>query len=81
MIMLPCPWCGNRDASEFGYAGDLGPRPDVETATPQEWRQYLYVRANRRGWVTERWYHRAGCRRFVLIERDTSSDQVRERGQ
>jgi heterotetrameric sarcosine oxidase delta subunit len=77
MIQLPCPWCGDRDASEFRYSGEVLSRPDPVTTTPAEWRAYLYLRGNKRGWVTERWYHRAGCRRYLVIERDTSSDEVR----
>lgn len=79
MILLPCPWCGDRNVSEFGYAGEVAERPDPRTATPDQWRDYLYLRGNRRGWVTERWYHRAGCRRYFLIDRDTRTDQTRAR--
>lgn len=77
MILLPCPWCGERDASEFRYVSEMLPRPDPETATTRQWRDYLYLRGNKRGWVTERWYHRAGCRRYLVLERDTSTDKVR----
>ncbi len=52
-------------------------RPDPNTATAQEWRDYLYLRGNPRGWVTERWYHRAGCRRYLTIDRDTRTDETR----
>jgi heterotetrameric sarcosine oxidase delta subunit len=53
-------------------------RPDPAQATPREWRDYLYLRDNTRGWVTERWYHRAGCRQFFVAERDTVTDQTRD---
>ncbi|HEX6933834.1 MAG TPA: sarcosine oxidase subunit delta, partial [Streptosporangiaceae bacterium] len=69
--------CGERDASEFRYVSEMLPRPDPETATTRQWRDYLYLRGNKRGWVTERWYHRAGCRRYLVLERDTSTDKVR----
>ena len=52
-------------------------RPDTAHATPREWRDYLYLRDNTRGWVTERWYHRAGCRQFFVVERDTVTDETR----
>ncbi len=77
MMLLPCPWCGDREASEFRYVSELVPRPDPGTATPRQWRDYLYLRDNRRGWVTERWYHRAGCRQYFTVERDTITDQTR----
>lgn len=74
MILLPCPWCGPRGASEFAHLGEVVARPDPQTATAKEWRDYLYFRDNPRGWVRESWYHRAGCRRYVTVWRDTASN-------
>lgn len=76
-MLLPCPWCGPRNATEFRYVGEAGPRPDPSTATPQQWRHHLYVRANPCGPVAETWYHRAGCRRYLAVERDTATGEVR----
>jgi sarcosine oxidase, subunit delta len=78
MVELPCPWCGPRDVVEFRYAGEATPRPDPATATRAQWREYLYLRRNPRGWVEETWYHRAGCRRFFRLERETESNAVRQ---
>jgi sarcosine oxidase, subunit delta len=77
MILLPCPWCGPRNVSEFHYAGELTPRPDPAAASPEQWRSYLYLRENRCGWRPERWYHRAGCRQYFTVERDTATNQTR----
>jgi len=79
MIALPCPWCGDRNVSEFRYVSEVVSRPDPATATPQQWRDYLYLRGNARGWVTEWWYHRAGCRQFFTLDRDTRTDETRPR--
>ncbi len=76
MILLPCPWCGHRDAGEFRYVGEGTRRPDPETATRQQWRDYLYLRANVAGWTTERWYHRMGCRRYLSLRRNTLTNEV-----
>ncbi len=78
MILLPCPWCGPRDASEFGHVGESSPRPDPAAASPAQWRSYLYLRANTCGWVVETWYHRLGCRRFIKVERHTETNETRE---
>jgi heterotetrameric sarcosine oxidase delta subunit len=78
MILLPCPWCGPRDASEFGQVGESVTRPDPAAASPADWRSYLYLRANPRGWVAETWYHRHGCRRFIKIERHTDTNETRD---
>lgn len=78
MILVPCPWCGPRNASEFVHRGQPSPRPDVATTTPEEWRSYLYMERNACGWVTERWLHRAGCRRHLVVERHTLTNEIRE---
>ena len=78
MILLPCPWCGPRPAAEFAHRGEARPRPDPATTTPEEWRAYLYLERNACGWVTERWYHRAGCRRHITVQRHTLTNEVRE---
>jgi heterotetrameric sarcosine oxidase delta subunit len=77
MILMPCPWCGPRNVAEFAYRGELAVRPDVATTTPEEWRAYLFVRDNPRGWTTEQWLHRAGCHRFFVAERHTVTNEVR----
>jgi heterotetrameric sarcosine oxidase delta subunit len=77
MMMVPCPWCGPRDAGEFRQAGEVIPRPDPASATPAQWRAYLYLRANSRGWATETWYHRMGCRGFITMQRHTETHEIR----
>lgn len=76
-MLLPCPWCGPRHAGEFRFHGAAGTRPDPATTTPEQWRRYLYVHDNPRGWQTESWYHSAGCRRFLTVERNTLTHEVR----
>jgi len=76
VILLPCPWCGSRDAGEFSYGGEVRSRPDPLTAARAEWRGYLYLRANPAGWTTERWYHRMGCRRYLTLRRNTVTNEV-----
>jgi heterotetrameric sarcosine oxidase delta subunit len=75
MILIRCPWCGPRDAGEFHYSGEARLRPEPASATPQQWREYLYFPANPRGQVTETWYHRSGCRQFFTLKRDTDTNE------
>ena len=77
MILLPCPYCGSRNASEFRYVGELSTRPDPNATGPEEWRAFMYVRANPAGWATETWFHRAGCRQHFVAERHTVTNEVR----
>ncbi|GAA1798660.1 sarcosine oxidase subunit delta [Planosporangium flavigriseum] len=80
MIQLPCPWCGPRNATEFHHRGEVTPRPEVASVTPEEWRRYLYFRRNACDWVEESWYHAAGCRRFFKVRRHTSTNEIVQAG-
>jgi heterotetrameric sarcosine oxidase delta subunit len=77
MLVIPCPWCGPRGAEELRFVGDVRTRPDPATATPEEWRSYLYLRPNEAGWVTETWFHRAGCQRYFVVERHRVTNEIR----
>ena len=77
MILVPCPYCGPRNASEFRYVGELSTRPDPNVTGVEEWRAFLYTRANPAGWTTETWFHSAGCRQHFVVERHTVTNEVR----
>lgn len=77
MLIIICPNCGPRNSDEFTYQGERLPRPDVERTDQGEWRRYLYMKTNANGWVTERWFHTFGCRRFLKVERNTASNEIR----
>ncbi|MEM7339490.1 MAG: sarcosine oxidase subunit delta [Actinomycetota bacterium] len=77
MLLVPCPNCGPRNASDLRYVGETPARPDPRSTTSDAWRDYLYIRDNSAGWRTEQWYCRVGCRRFFTVERNTSTNDVR----
>ncbi len=74
MLLVPCPNCGPRNTSDMHYVGEVTPRPNSATATPEQWRTYLYTRANPAGALRETWYCRSGCRRYFVLERDTTTN-------
>ncbi len=76
MLLIFCPHCGPRNSSEFTYQGEGSARPDVDGVTPGQWRTYLYEKDNIAGPVSEEWFHSAGCRRFLIIERDTTTNDI-----
>ncbi len=78
MLLIICPNCGPRNSEEFTFQGEVRSRPDVNTVDPEAWRRYLYMRSNESGWVSERWFHVSGCRRFLMIERHTVSNEIRD---
>ena len=77
MILLPCPYCGPRNASEFRYVGEVSERPDPNETGVEQWRTFLYSRDNPAGWTTETWFHSAGCRQHLVTERHTMTNEVR----
>jgi heterotetrameric sarcosine oxidase delta subunit len=78
MLVIICPHCGPRNSDEFTFKGEVVPRPPVNEAGPDAWRSYLYMRSNTSGWVEERWFHGSGCRRFLTVERDNVSNEIRQ---
>jgi sarcosine oxidase subunit delta len=63
---------------EYRYGGQTGvvmpadsPRLDDQT-----WAEWVFVRANPKGPLDERWYHAHGCRRWFTLRRDTATDQI-----
>ncbi|MDI2032842.1 sarcosine oxidase subunit delta [Saccharopolyspora sp. TS4A08] len=77
MLRIRCPWCGERDESEFRYGGQPVTYPaDPGALSDAEWAEVLFVRDNPLGWWRERWVHAAGCRRWFELDRDTGTDEV-----
>lgn len=77
MLLVPCPHCGPRNASDLRYVGEAHPRPDQNAASESEWRNYLYMEDNPAGWLRENWYCRNGCRQYFTLERHTASNEFR----
>ncbi|MGY5050211.1 sarcosine oxidase subunit delta family protein [Streptomyces sp. 900105755] len=78
MLLIPCPWCGPRDETEFHYGGQAHvPYPENPASlTDEEWARYLFFRDNPKGPFAERWSHAAGCRRWFNAVRDTSTNEI-----
>jgi sarcosine oxidase subunit delta len=77
MLLIKCPFCGERPELEFVYGGEAHiARPAAEAdLTPGQWAAFLYARSNTRGVHAERWRHTRGCGRFFNALRDTTTDQ------
>ncbi|MCI1374913.1 MAG: sarcosine oxidase subunit delta [Acetobacter sp.] len=75
MLLIECPYCGQRAEVEFAYGGEAHiarPGPGV---SEEEWEAFLYLRDNTKGVLAERWRHSHGCGRFFNALRDTRTDQ------
>ncbi|KSV72317.1 sarcosine oxidase subunit delta [Ensifer sp. ENS08] len=74
--LITCPHCGVRPKEEFAIRSDASRgRPELMDSD-EAWHDYVYVRANPRGRTLEHWHHIAGCRRFLVVERDTATHEV-----
>ncbi len=78
MLVIKCPWCGNREESEFTFAGQSHiQRPDItEGVTDEDWANYLFNRKNTKGIHLERWRHTFGCRQWFNVARNTISHEI-----
>jgi heterotetrameric sarcosine oxidase delta subunit len=79
MLLIPCPWCGERDETEFHCGGQshIARPTGAERLSDAEWADYLYMRDNPKGLHYERWLHASGCRRWFNVARDTVTHEIR----
>ena len=75
MLLFPCPYCGPRDQSEFTYGREVTAIPALD-APRVEWERYVFDRDNPRGAHREWWHHNHGCRRWLVVTRDTATHAV-----
>jgi len=73
--VLTCPNCGPREVTDFGFGGEVNPRPR-SAPSQRELNTYNYFRKNVAGVQREWWFHRSGCGAWFLAERDTRTNEV-----
>ncbi len=78
MLLIPCPYCGPREETEFSYGGEAHiERPkQPEALSDEAWADYLFMTSNTKGVFLERWVHSHGCRRWFNAARDTLTNEV-----
>jgi sarcosine oxidase subunit delta len=77
MLLIDCPYCGERPEVEFSYGGQAHLERPLRPAelTDEQWAAFLYLRVNPRGLHAERWRPLRGCGRFFNALRDTTNDR------
>jgi sarcosine oxidase, subunit delta len=76
MLLINCPYCGERPEIEFRNGGEAHiARPPV-TASEEEWAAFLFLRDNPKGSLRERWFHSHGCQTWFNAVRDTFTDTL-----
>ena len=78
MFIINCPYCGERDQTEFTCHGEAHiARPDNPSEiSDEEWDNFVYLRKSPRGKHIELWHHIAGCRQWFKVERDTTTHEI-----
>ena len=78
MLLINCPYCGERPELEFHCGGEAHiARPDDPSKLDdKEWAEFLFYRANTKGVIAERWNHVHGCQRWFNALRNTVSDKI-----
>jgi sarcosine oxidase subunit delta len=77
-VRLRCPFCGERDVSEYVTLGTAQPRcPEInETDASVQVFEAVYLRDNPAGPHEELWYHGFGCRSWLRVTRDTRTHEI-----
>jgi len=70
---ITCPHCGERASDEWVH-GEMFDLPDALTDTNDRDIDRGYFHNNTEGVVTEAWFHLFGCRRWIVVQRDTRTD-------
>ena len=78
MLYIKCPFCGDRDETEYHYGGEAHiARPEnPDDLTDAEWAEYVFMRTNTKGVHRERWVHSDGCRRWFNVARNTVTNEI-----
>jgi sarcosine oxidase subunit delta len=73
-LRITCPHCGSRSIDEWVH-GEIPTVPDSITDPDQRDLDRGFHHDNHHGEVREAWFHAAGCRRWVIVVRDTDTDR------
>ena len=77
MLLIPCPYCGERDESEFSYGGSSRDYPTLdEDHSIDDWYKSVYLPKLDQNTLREYWYHNAGCEQWVEVKRNLFTHEI-----
>ena len=76
MLWITCRTCGPRPVEEYRFGGEQPSVPESVTDPDARVVDAVWFFDNVEGPSVERWFHHAGCRRWITLRRDTQSDRV-----
>ena len=77
-LMIPCPTCGRRPYTEFWCSGELPSEGHDATGDIEQDYRRVGLKRNVAGDQPERWYHHAGCRRWISLTRHTVTNAIHD---
>ena len=75
MKILNCPINGPRPLQEFQFGGEVRQMPDPNTASDEQWADYVFNR-NGEPSVKCEWWHHIASGTWFLAERDNVTDEI-----
>ena len=75
-LRISCPNCGERSYTEFSFGGEVRPLARERESLDEDFER-VWLRENVAGVQRERWFHYAGCRRWLTVERDTVTNEIK----
>jgi heterotetrameric sarcosine oxidase delta subunit len=75
MLLINCPYCGERAQTEFDYVRTLDSIVMLDME-PEAAMTALFERTNPRGEDDELWRHSHGCRQFVTLRRNRVTHEI-----
>ena len=77
-IRITCPHCAERTLEEYVY-GEMFDEVPVGPGDAAAWEvDRSFMHNNAEGPVREAWFHLYGCRRWIVVKRDTTTDEILE---
>lgn len=76
MLLIACPYCGDRAQVEFVYERTLDSVVTIDMP-PEMAIARLYARTNPVGLDDELWRHVYGCRQWIVLQRNRRSHEIR----
>lgn len=74
-IRITCPHCGTRTLEEWVYGEMFDVPADITDQAARDIDRG-FMHNNIEGEVREAWFHLYGCRRWVYLTRDTTTDEI-----
>ena len=78
-FIVTCPNCGARPYTEFWFDAELASVLPGEASSAEEEFDRIWMRVNTDGEQMELWFHAAGCRRWLTVTRNTSTNEIHAR--